>query len=183
VRPLSPSSSPGLLRRYSRSWAVCSAGSDYYGAPDDHHHASGQHDAAEGHDNASREHDGAEGHDNASEGDHNTSFSFSSSLGFGPTVVEGRSAAAGSSSSSGSKHVLGVDVTALAPQILAKEIGKSPFAMVVLGLAVLLLGLAAVPQAATPGPRTADLLARRRSAMILAGGVAIAAGVIFLGLS
>ena len=66
---------------------------------------------------------------------------------------------------------------------LAKEIGKSPFAMVVLGLAVLLLGLAAVPQAATPGPRTADLLARRRSAMILAGGVAIAAGVIFLGLS
>jgi hypothetical protein len=112
-----------------------------------------------------------------------TSFSFSSSLGFGPTVVEGRSAAAGSSSSSGSKHVLGVDVTALAPQILAKEIGKSPLAMVMLGLAVLLLGLAAVPQAATPGPRTADLLARRRSAMILAGGVAIAAGVIFLGLS
>jgi hypothetical protein len=112
-----------------------------------------------------------------------TSFSFSSALGFGPTVVEGRSAAAGSSSPSGTKHVLGVDVTALAPQILAKEIGKNPFVVVALGLAVLLFGLAAVPEAATPGPRTADLLARQRSAMILAGGVAIAVGVILLALS
>jgi len=112
-----------------------------------------------------------------------TSFSFSSALGFGPTVVEGRSAAAGSSSPSGTKHVLGVDVTALAPQILAKEIGKNPFVIVALGLAVLLFGLAAVPEAATPGPRTADLLARQRSAMILAGGVAIAVGVILLALS
>jgi hypothetical protein len=111
------------------------------------------------------------------------SFSFSSALGFGPTVVEGRSAAAGSSSPSGTKHVLGVDVTALAPQILAREIGKNPFAIIALGLAVLLLGLAAVPQAATPGPRIADLLARQRSLMILAGGVAIAVGVILLALS
>jgi len=110
------------------------------------------------------------------------SFSFSSALGFGPTVVEGGSAAAGSSSPSGTKHVLGVDVTALAPQILAKEIGKNPFVIVALGLAVLLFGLAAVPEAATPGPRTADLLARQRSAMILAGGVAIAVGVILLAL-
>jgi len=67
--------------------------------------------------------------------------------------------------------------------VLAKEIGKNPFAFVALGLAVLLLGLAAVPQAAVPGPRTADLLARRRSAMILAGGVAFATGVIILTLS
>jgi hypothetical protein len=109
--------------------------------------------------------------------------SFSSSLGFVPTGVEGRSAAAGSSSSSGSNHVLGVDVTALAPQNLAKEIGKSPFAIVALGLAVLLFALAAVPEAATPGARTADLLARRRSVMILAGGVAFAASVIILALS
>jgi hypothetical protein len=107
--------------------------------------------------------------------------SATSFLGFGPTAVEGRSAAAGSSSSSGSNHVLGVDVTA--PQNLAKEIVKSPFAIVALGLAMLLLGLAAVPEAATPGPRTADLLARRRSVMILAGGVAFAAGVIILALS
>jgi hypothetical protein len=40
-----------------------------------------------------------------------------------------------------------------------------------------------IPEAATPGPRTADLLARRRSAMILAGGVAFATGVIILTLS
>jgi len=111
------------------------------------------------------------------------SFSFSPSLGFVPPVVEGRSAAAGSSSSPAAHHVLGVDVTALAPPVLAKEIGKNPFAFVALGLAVLLLGLAAVPQAAVPGPRTADLLARRRSVMIVAGGLAVAAGVIFLALS
>jgi hypothetical protein len=109
--------------------------------------------------------------------------SFSSSPGFGLTGVEGRSAAAGSSSSSGSNHVLGVDVTALAPQNLAKEIGKSPFAIVALSLAVLLLGLAAVPKAATPGRRAADLLARRRSVMFLAGGVAFSASVIILALS
>jgi hypothetical protein len=112
-----------------------------------------------------------------------TSFSFSSSLGFVPPVVEGRSAAAGSPSSPAAHHILGVDVTALAPQTIAKEIGKNPFAFVALGLAVLLLGLAAVPQAAIPGPRTADLLARQRAVMILAGGVAIAVGVIVLALS
>jgi hypothetical protein len=109
--------------------------------------------------------------------------SFSTSLGFVPPVVKGRSAAAGSSSSSGSNHVLGVDFNALAPQHLAKEIGKNPFAFVALGLAVLLLGLSAVPQAATPGPRTADLLVRQRSVMILVGGVAIAVGVILLALT
>jgi hypothetical protein len=111
------------------------------------------------------------------------SFSFSPSLGFVPPVVEGSSAAAGSSPSPAAHHVLGVDITALAPPTLAKEIGKSPFAFVALGLAVLLLGLAAVPQAAIPGARTADLLARRRSVMIFAGGLAVAAGVIFLVLS
>jgi hypothetical protein len=109
--------------------------------------------------------------------------SFSSSGGLGPTALDGRSAAAASSSLSGSNHVLGVDVTALAPENLAREIGKSPFAIVALGLAVLLLGLAAVPQAATPGPRTADLLARRRSLMIFAGGFAIAAAMMILALS
>ena len=112
-----------------------------------------------------------------------TSFSFSSSLGFVPPAVEGRSAAAGPSSSSGSNHVLGVDFAALAPENLAKEVGQNPFAFVALGLAMFLLGFAAVPQEAIPGPRTADLLARQRPVMILAGGVAIAAGVILLALN
>jgi len=109
--------------------------------------------------------------------------SFSSSLGFDLGGVEGRSAAAESSSSPVSHHVLGVDVTGLTPQKLLTEIAKSPLGTVALGLAVLLFGLAMIPEAATPGPRTADLLARRRSAMILAGGVAFATGVIILTLS
>ncbi|MGZ6713650.1 MAG: hypothetical protein ACXVFG_02610 [Gaiellaceae bacterium] len=109
--------------------------------------------------------------------------SFSSSLGFDLGGVEGRSAAAESSSSPVSHHVLGVDVTGLAPQKLLTEIAKSPLGIVALGLAVLLFGLAMIPEAATPGPRTADLLARRRSAAILAGGVAFATGVIILMLS
>ena len=109
--------------------------------------------------------------------------SFSSYLSFPPTGVEGRSATGGSSSPSGSNHVLGVDVTALAPRNLVEEIGKSPFAILALVLTVLLLGLAAVPRAATLGPRTGDLLARRRPVMILAGGAAFAASVIILALS
>jgi hypothetical protein len=109
--------------------------------------------------------------------------SFSSSLGFDLGGVEGRSAAAESPSSPVSHHVLGVDVTGLAPQKLLTEIAKSPLGIVALGLAVLLFGLAMIPEAATSGPRTADLLARRRSAMILAGGVAFATGVIILTLS
>jgi hypothetical protein len=113
--------------------------------------------------------------------------SFSSSPGFDLGGVEGKSAAAESSAESSaspvSHHVLGVDVTGLAPQKVLTEIAKSPFGIVALGLAVLLFGLAMIPEAATPGPRTADLLARRRSAMILAGGVALATGVIILTLS
>jgi hypothetical protein len=109
--------------------------------------------------------------------------SFTTSLGFDLSGVERRSAAAGSSSSPVSHHVLGVDVTGLAPQKLLTEIAKSPFGTVALGLAVLLFGLAVIPEAAIPGPRSADLLARRRSAMILAGGVAFATGVIILTLS
>jgi hypothetical protein len=112
-----------------------------------------------------------------------TTVSSSSSSAFVVPGVGARSAAAGSSSSSRPNYVLGVEVTALAPQNLAKEIGKNPFVMVALGLAVLLLGLAAAPQAAIPGQRAADLLARRRSLMILAGGVVFAASAIFLALS
>ena len=64
----------------------------------------------------------------------------------------------------------------LAPQKLVTEIAKSLFGIAALGLAILLFGLAMIPEAATPGPRTADLVARRRSTMILAGGVAFATG-------
>jgi hypothetical protein len=107
----------------------------------------------------------------------------SSSLGVHLGGVEGKSAAGESSSSPVSHHVLGVDVPGLAPQKLVTEIAKSPFGIAALGLAVLFFGLAMIPEAATPGPRTADLVARRRSTMILAGGVAFATGVIILTLS
>ncbi|MBA3733959.1 MAG: hypothetical protein H0W90_01990 [Actinobacteria bacterium] len=108
--------------------------------------------------------------------------SFSSAPSFGPTGVAGRSTAAGSSSLFGSNHFLGVDVTGLAPGNLARDLSKSPFAIAALGFAVLLLGLAAVPRAAISGPRTADLLARRRSLMSLAGTVVFAAAVLILAL-
>jgi hypothetical protein len=96
--------------------------------------------------------------------------------------IEGRSAiAAASSTRPTSHHVLGVDITA--PQNVVKQIGKSPFALVALGLAVLLLAVAAMPQAVTPGGRTADLLVRERPALVLGGAVALAVGVIVLALS
>jgi hypothetical protein len=66
-------------------------------------------------------------------------------VGFSMTGGAGSTAAAGSSSSSGSDHhVLGIDFGALAPENLAKDGGKNPFAIVALGLAVLLFGLGAV---------------------------------------
>jgi hypothetical protein len=83
--------------------------------------------------------------------------------------------------STSSHHVLGVDVTA--PRNLVKEIDKNPLAIVALGLAVLLLAMAAVPQAAMPGSRAADLLARERTALVLAGAVALTVGVIILALA
>lgn len=65
-------------------------------------------------------------------------------VGFGLTGGAGSPAAAGSSSSSGSDHVLGIDFGALAPEDLAKDGGKNPFAIAAIGLAVLLFGLGAV---------------------------------------
>ena len=80
-----------------------------------------------------------------------------------------------------SHRVLGVDVTA--PRNLVKQVGKNPFALAALGLAVLLLAVAAFPQAATPGGRAADLLVRERSALVLGGAVALAVGMIVLALT
>jgi hypothetical protein len=94
--------------------------------------------------------------------------------------VEGKSAAAASASEN-KRHVLGVDVTA--PQNLIKDIGKNPFALVALGLAVLLLAAAAFPQAVTPGSRAFDLIARERSVLVLGGGVALTVGIIILALA
>jgi len=91
---------------------------------------------------------------------------------------EGKSAADASAARSNNDHVLGVDVTA--PRNLVKEVGKNPFALVALGLAVLLLGAAAIPQAVTPGGRTTDLIARERSVLVLGGGVALTVGLIVL---
>ncbi|MBA3734428.1 MAG: hypothetical protein H0W90_04395 [Actinobacteria bacterium] len=76
-----------------------------------------------------------------------------------------------------------MDFTGLALEDVVKELGKSTAGIAALGLAVLLLGLAAVPKAATPGLRAADLLARRRSVMIVAGGLALSVGVIIIALS
>ena len=48
---------------------------------------------------------------------------------------------------------------------------------------MLLLAVAAFPQAATPGGRAADLLVRERSALALGGAVALAVGMIVLALT
>jgi hypothetical protein len=77
--------------------------------------------------------------------------------------------------------VLGIDVTA--PRNVVKEIGKNPIAIVALGLAVFLLAIAAVPQAAIPGRRAADLLVRERSALFLAGALALTIGLVILSLA
>jgi hypothetical protein len=94
--------------------------------------------------------------------------------------VEGKSAAAAASTSADKRHVLGVDVTV--PQNLIKDIGKNPFALVALALAVLLFGAAAFPQAATPGGRAVELIARERSVLVLGGAAALTVGILILAL-
>lgn len=100
---------------------------------------------------------------------------------FPPRIEGALTTAAASSTRPTSHHVLGVDLTA--PRRIAKEIGNNPLALAALGLAVLLLAAAAVPRTATPGGRTADLLVRERSALVLSGAVALAVGVIVIALS
>jgi hypothetical protein len=94
--------------------------------------------------------------------------------------VQGRFATAAATASRANAHPsLGLT----APRRVIEEIGKNPFALLALGLAVLLLGVAAVPRAATPGGRMAELLARERSVLALAGGAALAVGLIIAALS
>lgn len=94
--------------------------------------------------------------------------------------IDARSAPEPAGSTS-SHHVLGVVATA--PRKLVNEIGKNPLAIVALSLAVLLLAIAAVPQAAIPGGRAADVLARERAGLVFAGAVALTVGVIILSLA
>jgi hypothetical protein len=94
--------------------------------------------------------------------------------------VEGRFATAGATSSrSNADSSLGVTW----PHSVVQDIGKNPFALLALGLAVLLLGVAAIPQAATPSGRIGELLARERSVLALGGGAALAVGAILVALS
>jgi hypothetical protein len=94
----------------------------------------------------------------------------------------GTSAPAVPPSTPRSDHVLGSTFTGLPPQNFAKEIGKNPLAIVALGLAVLLLGTATIPEIVTPNGRAVDLIARRRSILMLAGAGALVAGVIAVAL-
>jgi hypothetical protein len=94
--------------------------------------------------------------------------------------VQGRFATAAATSSRSNPHPsLGVT----GPRKVIQEIGKDPFALLALGLAVLLLGVAAIPQAATPSGRMGELLARERSVLALGGGAALAVGAIIVALS
>jgi hypothetical protein len=94
--------------------------------------------------------------------------------------VEGRFAtAAATSSRSNADSSFGLT----GPHSVVREIGKNPFALLALGLAVLLLGVAAIPQAATPRGRMGELLVRERSVLALGGGAALAVGAIIVALS
>jgi len=93
-----------------------------------------------------------------------------------PPIDAGAAAAVAISTKSSPSHVLGVDVTA--PRDFVKDIGKNPFALAALALAVLLLAFAAIPEAVTPRGRAADLLGRERFALTLGGAAALAVGVI-----
>jgi hypothetical protein len=94
--------------------------------------------------------------------------------------VEGRFATAGATSSrSNPESFLGVT----APHNVIQEIGKNPFTLLALGLAVLLLGVAAIPRAAAPNGRVGELLVRERAVLALGGGAALAVGAVLVALT
>jgi hypothetical protein len=86
--------------------------------------------------------------------------------------------AVAASSRSTPRHSLGV-----APQDVVRRIGKNPFVIAALSLAVLLLGIAAMPKGTIARAGTAHVLARERSLFVLAGGAALAVGAILLAFS
>jgi hypothetical protein len=59
----------------------------------------------------------------------------------------------------------------------------NPFVIVAFGLAVILLGLAALPQYAVPDPRLSDILVRHRGEVAMAGAGALAAALLALALA
>ena len=71
------------------------------------------------------------------------------------------------------------DLGTFSPTNLAKN-ATDPLAIAVLGAAILLLGLAALPATAIPDPHLADLLARHRAEVVVAGAAAFVAGVLAL---
>ena len=91
-----------------------------------------------------------------------------------PSVVPEAPGAAGDGSSSKSAgDVLGAAVETAA----AKAI--KPLAVIALAMAILLLGLAALPRTAVPDPRLNDLLVRHRPEIALAGAAAMVAGIAY----
>jgi hypothetical protein len=54
-----------------------------------------------------------------------------------------------------------------------------PLAVTLLGMAILLLGLAAAPKAVVPGPRLNDALARHRPEIAAAGAAAMVTGILY----
>jgi hypothetical protein len=68
------------------------------------------------------------------------------------------------------------------PQRVSQN-ATNPFVVAAFGLAVILLGLAALPQRAVPDPRLNDMLVRHRFEVALAGAGALAAALLALALA
>ena len=100
----------------------------------------------------------------------------------GSTPYESGSTPGGGSPNSGTLGVAArsqPDLGTFSPTNLAKN-ATDPLAIVVLGAAILLLGLAALPAGAIPDPRLTDVLVRHRAEVVAAGAAAFVVGVLAL---
>jgi hypothetical protein len=93
-------------------------------------------------------------------------------------IVRHQNAGTQSQSSSGTPSA----APPFSPLRAAKN-AANPLVIAAFAVAVLLLGLAALPQAAVPDPRLTLLLARHRLDLALAGGAALGAGLLSLALA
>ncbi len=80
---------------------------------------------------------------------------------------------------SGVADATGTHSSASAP-LSVKSAATNPLVVAFLGLAVLLLGLAALPRAVVPDPRMTEVVAHHRATLALGGAVALAAAIVGL---
>lgn len=97
-------------------------------------------------------------------------------------IVRNQNGTAGASPVAASNGTAHVTAAPFSPTRISKN-ATNPLVILALAAAVVLLGIAALPQEAIPGPRLTDTVARHRLEVALAGGAALTTALLALALA